>query len=156
MHTLTQYAQEAHKRTMGEYKRLAYRDNKLIDFVSAIACGLAVSYQTQGGLSSIGPLWSTISDVIHTAVYIAAFTLVALVVFQWNSFFRAKYGWTLITIGGSFLCAVADEWILHRGDPDMPQYTSFLIGDVVVYLLLTFPIMAIGDYLGWKIGRRLE
>ncbi len=127
----------------------AYEDNKLVDFVSAVLSGLAISYRTQAVVSFAKPMWSTTGDIVSTVTYIGAYAVVSLLMFQWKSHTRIKYGWILIAVIGSILCAMADELIFSRSDPDdvLQGVSLFPIG-FVFYLLLTCPIMAAGHYIG--------
>jgi hypothetical protein len=136
---------------------LATKDNKIIDFIAAIASGLAVSYYTQSMVAFLKPLWSTSDDFKALALYTSATAVTALLMLQWNNRFRVKYGWILIAIIGAILCALTDEFILTRDDPDgVLQGQSLLPIGVVIYSFVTLPVMALVHYLGLIARSRLS
>lgn len=136
--------------------RIAIKDNKVIDFVAAMVSGIAVSYYAQSMITFLRPPWSTLDDVKALIIYVTALVAVALLIFQWNNRFRVKYGWALIAVIGAVLCALTDELMFSRNDPDgvWQGQSLFPIG-VVLYSLITLPVMACVHYFGLVVKGRL-
>jgi len=98
-------------------------------------------------------MWSSPADYKFTAIYIGAYVITALTLMLWSKQYNKKFGWVVTAIVGAFLCALADEYS-SRTDPDAVfSGLSLLPFTIVLYSLITLPIMGLTALIIRAIGK---
>jgi hypothetical protein len=91
-------------------------DTRLIDFVSALAAGLTLQYQSWSSVSSllVNPGIFTADNLKFAFLYMGAFALSAFIVCFWRSRVRRLIGWIIIAILGAAFCTGIHEYFVAK------------------------------------------
>jgi hypothetical protein len=133
------------------------RDNRLVDVFSALVVGIGIWLLEF--LNTPQFLRPAFRQALFAASFKAVpFVLVAVLLSMWNNRWRTRWAWLAIATIGILASAGIDEWVYRQTttDPDFFAGLSPFPMEIVLFLLPALVFMAVAQYLGVFIQRRLR